>query len=100
MTDIRYALRSLSREPLFTIAAVSALALGIGVNSTIFTLTSAALFRATPGIHDPDRLVWVSAVERDRDRPLGLSYPDFAHYRDAATESFETIFGFHRTPVS
>jgi predicted permease len=85
---------------MFTLAAVSALALGIGVNSTIFTLTNAALFRSTPGIQDPEDLVWVSAVQRGQGRPLGLSYPEFSDYRAADAGSFDGVFAFHRTPVS
>ena len=46
--DFKYALRSLSRNPLFAFGAIATLALGIGVNSTIFTLANSALFGPMP----------------------------------------------------
>jgi hypothetical protein len=44
INDFMYALRSLSRNPVFALGAIATLALGIGVNSTIFTLANGALF--------------------------------------------------------
>ena len=74
--DFKYALRSLSRNPLFALGAIATLALGIGVNSTIFSLANAALFRPMPGDAAPSELVWVSGVWRDRGRSGGMSTSD------------------------
>jgi predicted permease len=100
LNDLRYALRSLSRNPVFTIGAIVTLALGIGVNSTIFTLSNAVLFRPMPGIAAPSELTWISSVGRDRRREVGMSYPDYLDYRAASAAAFVDLLAFRPTPVS
>src|SRR5215467_4072816 len=56
MLDIRFAFRSFAKNPWFTLAAVLSLAIGIGANTSIFSVANALLFRPLP-YDNPDRLV-------------------------------------------
>ena len=55
MNDLKFAFRQLLKNPGFTAVAVLTLALGIGANSTIFSLMNALFFRALPGVKDLDQ---------------------------------------------
>lgn len=74
--DVRLSLRNLRKNPGFTAAAVAMLALGIGVNATVFTVTDAVLFKGFPGVKDNDRLMYIS------NGGCCISYPDFEDIRD------------------
>ena len=60
--DLIYGLRQLRKNPGFTGVAVITLALGISVNSTMFSLVSAFMLRRPP-VHEPDRVVVISAID-------------------------------------
>jgi predicted permease len=63
LQDLRYGMRLLRRNPLFALTAGLSLAIGIGANTTIFTLANALLFRAPSGVSEPDNLVDISRRE-------------------------------------
>ncbi|MFL6279916.1 MAG: ABC transporter permease [Vicinamibacterales bacterium] len=92
--DFKYAIRSLSRTPIFAAAAIGTLALGIGVNTTIFTLASNALLRPMPAIASPVELMWVSGLWRTTGRTVGMSYPEYLDFRTRSTEVFSDLLAF------
>ncbi len=81
LQDLRFALRLMAKKPALTVMAVVSLALGIGVNSSIFTLVNAVLLREPP-IAQPDRVVEVYTSSSEG-FPYGTSsVPDYFDYRD------------------
>jgi hypothetical protein len=57
--DLQFSVRTLRKSPAFAFAAILTLALGIGANTTIFSVVNAVMLRALP-FASPDRLVWVA----------------------------------------
>jgi putative ABC transport system permease protein len=79
--DIQYGLRLLRRSPLFTLTAALSLAIGIGANTTIFSIASALLLRPLPGLTDPSRLVDVGRTQNGQGFD-NSSYPNYRDYRE------------------
>ena len=91
LQDIRYALRSMRKNPGFTVIAVLTLALGIGANTAIFSVVDAVVLRPLP-YRAPDRLVMVWERRPERDH-IVASYPDFRDWR-ARSRSFDGMAAF------
>ena len=77
LQDVHYALRALRKNPGFTALAVLTLAIGIGVNTAVFTVYNATALRPLQAV-EPDRLMQLSSTGRDQI----FSYPEFAYYRE------------------
>ena len=78
--DIRYALRLLARNPGFAIVAVLVLALGVGANTAIFSVTNAFLLDPWP-FREVDRLVTLAQVNPGKGLGGSVTYPDFVDWR-------------------
>ena len=91
LQDLKFAVRLLIKDRWFTAVAVIALALGIGVNATVFTFVNAVLIRGLP-FNDPDRILIVATRDaRGRDRDV--SYQDFVDWR-AASRTFSGLAAY------
>jgi putative ABC transport system permease protein len=93
--DVRFAGRLLLKDKWFSLVAVVALALGIGVNATVFTFVNAVLIRGLP-IADPDRTMAVDSYDRVRNRGLNVSYLDYRDWRDN-TKAFDSFGAYSGT---
>jgi putative ABC transport system permease protein len=85
LQDLKVASRRLVKDRWFTLAAIAALALGIGANSAVFTIVNAVLLRGLP-VDDPDRIMWVMSGD-NRGRTFGVSFQDYEDWR-ASSKSF------------
>ena len=94
--DLRYAIRSLRREPGFAAIAIAILALGIGANTAVFSIVNALVLRPLP-FRDADRLVWITQASETE----GLSaqtYPVAAYqafrHENQSLEDLTAYFAF------
>jgi putative ABC transport system permease protein len=91
--DLRYGIRSLLKQPAFTIVAIGTLALAIGGNSAMFTVVNAVLLRPLP-YPEPDRIVTLEGINPAKGiTQSNVSVPDFADWQ-SQNQVFEQMAGF------
>jgi MacB-like periplasmic core domain len=83
MQDVRYAVRLLRKSPLFTATAALSLAIGIGADTTIFSIVNALLVRPLPGIEAPRRLIDLGRTQDSR----GFDTVSYPYYQDVRTRT-------------
>ncbi len=91
MNDLRYALRQLRKNPLFTLIAVLTLALGIGIDTAIFSAAKETLRPSLP-FRESERLVRIYQVPEGSSVRVSPRVPAFMAVRDGA-ESLESVVG-------
>jgi predicted permease len=99
-SDLRYAVRGLLREPMFTLGVVATLGIGLAANATMFGVIDRLLLRPPPHVADDPRMTLVYFTKQVVDREgkptgaaftqSGTSYPDFATLRDSSSAFSET----------
>jgi len=101
--DIKHALRGLRNNPGFTAVAILSLALGIGANSSIFSMANALLLRPLP-VPESSHLLIIEGTSGGESLPQNISHPDYLELR-AQSKSFQSIaassetrFGFASRP--
>ena len=93
LQDLRYALRSLLRQPLFALTAILTLALGIGATTAIFSVVNAVILKPLP-FRESDRIVAITNTWPTRSLSgTQVSAPDF-HDWEAQSRSFEAMAYF------
>jgi putative ABC transport system permease protein len=97
LTDLRLAARLLAKSPGFTAVAVLSLALGVGANTTIFSLMNAILLRPLPG-REPARLATVYTSDYSGPLYSASSYADYLDFR-SGSRSFESLGAYGVQPL-
>jgi predicted permease len=98
LQDLRYAVRMLTKNPGFAIAAILTIAFGIGINTALFSIVNAFLFRPLP-VKNPHELVVLGTQDNHMVFPHGISYPDYLDYKKRA-DVFADLALKSLTPVS
>ncbi|MGH9689342.1 MAG: ADOP family duplicated permease [Candidatus Acidiferrales bacterium] len=99
MQDVRFGLRILRKSPGFTAVAILTLALGLEVNTAIFSLINGFLLRPLPVAH-PEQIVALAVQANDSPAgALGLSYPEFLDFREK-DRAFSDVFANVLSTVS
>ena len=93
LQDLRFAIRTLSKSPMFVTVAVFSLSLGIGANTAIFTLIDQLLLRMLP-VKNPQELVLLTSRGQhygSNNGPNKISYPMYSDFRDK-NQVFQGMF--------
>ena len=96
--DLRFAVRLLLKRPGLTAVIVGLLAVGIGINSTVFTLVNAVLLRGLP-FEEGERIVFLESMHTSKGDDMRVSYPDFDDWR-GQSKTFRRLAAFSNLNVN
>ena len=91
--DVRYGLRMLRKSPAFTAIAVVTLALGIGANTTIFSMVNSFLLRPLP-VQDPGRITTLTMVQKAGGTNNVFSIPEYRDIRSQSNSIFSDLLAY------
>ncbi|HMG86910.1 MAG TPA: ABC transporter permease [Terracidiphilus sp.] len=91
--DLRFALRQLRKSPGYSIVVIVTLALGVGANTTVFSVVDAVMLRPLP-YAQPQQLVEVNSADANSPVARNVSYPDFFDWREQ-NHSFEHLVSYN-----
>ena len=97
--DLRFSVRMLTKNPMFTVAAVTTLALGIGLNAATFSAVHGILLRPLPGTEDPEELVQLYRAWPGIEHGSN-SIPHYQDVRDRSGEVFEHVAAWYLAPMA
>lgn len=83
LQDLRFAMRSLRKSPAYAIVMLCTMALGVGLNSAMFSIVNAVMLRPLP-YQDPDRLVGIWEAQRGGSRSIHFAGPNYEDLQDRA----------------
>lgn len=92
VSDVRYAIRALTKNPGFSLTVIGVLTLGIGLNAAVFTMLKSIALTPLAGVTRSAQLHTVYA-ETDTGRDVRLSYPDYVHLREHHA-GFVSLLGY------
>jgi len=92
--DLVYAWRSLTRSPVFALVAVATLAIGVGLNTSLFSIINVMLLKPLPVEHG-EGLIWISSASTKPNGPQGnMTYPDVVDLAGVPVLSGATAYGY------
>ena len=81
VSDVRYGIRALLKNPVFTLTVIAVLTLGVGLNAAVFAVLKGMTLTPIPGVSGSARIAVVFA-ETNAGRQMRISYPDYQYLRD------------------
>ncbi|HEY5219177.1 MAG TPA: ABC transporter permease, partial [Gemmatimonadaceae bacterium] len=100
LQDLRYARRILVKSPLFTIVVILTLAIGIGLNTAVFSAIDTLLLKPLPGVRAPNELVQLYRSWPGDQKFGSNSIPHFQDVRDRSTDVFTGVAAWAWVPMS
>jgi putative ABC transport system permease protein len=98
LNDFRHAIRQMKKSPGFTLVVIITLAVGIGANTTVFSIVDAVMLRPLP-YFQPQRLVEVQSSHNNIAEGSNVSYPDFFDWR-SRNRTLDHLVSYHDTGLT